>query len=101
MPLVEVHNEEELELALETDAEIIGINNRNLKTFKTTLDITKNLIDKVPKDKVIISESGMHSIEDLKFVRDYGADGVLVGEMFMRNIDNKDFKVSFNEFRGR
>lgn len=101
MPLVEVHNEEELELALETDAEIIGINNRNLKTFKTTLDITKNLIDKVPKDKVIISESGMHSIEDLKLVRDYGADGVLVGEMFMRNIDNKDFKVSFNEFRGR
>ena len=94
MPLVE------LELALETDAEIIGINNRNLKTFKTTLDITKNLIDKVPKDKVIISESGMHSIEDLKLVRDYGADGVLVGEMFMRNIDNLSFKKDFNKFRG-
>ncbi len=100
MPLVEVHNEEELELALEADAEIIGINNRDLKTFKTTLETTKKLINLIPKDKVKISESGMHSIEDLKLVRDYGADGVLVGEMFMRNIENESFKEAFNEFRG-
>lgn len=100
MPLVEVHNREELELAVEADAEIIGINNRNLKTFKTTLDTTKELIGYVPKDKVIISESGMHSIDDLKLIKDYGADGVLVGEMFMRNIENNDFKKVFNDFRG-
>ena len=49
---------------------------------------------------MIISESGMHSIDDLKLLKDYGADGVLVGEMFMRNIENNDFKKVFNDFRG-
>lgn len=101
MPLVEVHTREELELALECDSEIIGINNRNLKTFDTTLETTEKLIKYVPKGKIIISESGMHSIEDLKKVKDFGANGALVGEMFMRNIKDENFKKEFNSFRGQ
>ena len=54
----------------------------------------------MPKDKVIVSESGMHSIEDLKTVMEYGADAVLVGEMFMRNIDDAEFKREYIEFKG-
>lgn len=99
-PLIEVHNKEELDIALKCGGEIIGINNRDLKTFVTTLDTTKSLIELVPKDKVIVSESGMHSIEDLKTVMEYGADAVLVGEMFMRNIDNVEFKREYIEFKG-
>jgi len=100
-PLVEVHNKEELDLALKYDCEIIGINNRNLKNFDVTLDITKELINKVPKDKVIIAESGIMSIEDLKMIQGFGADGVLIGELFMRNIDNADFKSKYKEFRNQ
>lgn len=99
-PLIEVHNKEELDIALKCGGEIIGINNRDLKTFVTTLDTTKSLIELVPKDKVIVSESGMHSIEDLKTVMEYGADAVLVGEMFMRNIDDAEFKREYIEFKG-
>lgn len=99
-PLIEVHNKEELEIALECGGEIIGINNRNLKTFVTTLDTTKDLIDMVPKDKVIVSESGMHSIDDLKMIKSYGADAVLVGEMFMRSLDNEEFKKEYKKFKG-
>jgi indole-3-glycerol phosphate synthase len=100
-PLVEVHNKEELDLALKYDCEIIGINNRNLKNFDVTLDITKELINNVPKDKVIIAESGIMSIEDLKMIQGFGADGVLIGELFMRNIDNADFKSKYKEFRNQ
>jgi len=99
MPLVEVHNREELDLALECDSEIIGINNRDLKTFNTTLETTEKLIKYVPKGKIIISESGMHSIDDLKRVQEFGATGALVGEMFMRNIKDEKFKKEFNSFR--
>lgn len=100
-PLVEVHNKEELDLALKYDCEIIGINNRNLKTFNVNLDTTKELIDSVPKDKVIVAESGIMSIEDLKMMREFGADAVLIGELFMRNIDNADFKSKYKEFRNK
>ena len=99
MPLVEVHNREELELALECDCEIIGINNRDLKTFSTTLKTTESLIKYIPRNKVIVSESGMHTIEDLKRVKNLGANAALVGEMFMRNIDNTEFKKAFNLFK--
>ena len=100
-PLVEVHNKEELDLALKYDCEIIGINNRNLKTFNVALDTTKELIESIPKDKVIIAESGIMSIEDLKMMQEFGADGVLIGELFMRNIDNTDFKSKYKEFRNQ
>lgn len=95
-PLIEVHNKEELDLALETGGKIIGINNRDLKTFVTTTDVTKELLKYVPKDRVIVSESGMKTVKDLEAMREMGVDAVLVGEMFMRNIDNEEFK---NEFK--
>lgn len=98
-PLVEVHNKEELEIALKFDCEIIGINNRNLKNFDVTLNTTKELIDSIPKNKVIVAESGIMSIEDMEMMQDFGADAVLVGELFMRNIDNAEFKAKFKEFK--
>lgn len=98
-PLVEVHNKEELDLALKYDCEIIGINNRDLKTFNVILETTKALIKYIPKDKVIIAESGIMSIDDLKMIKEFGAHGVLIGELFMRNIDNYKFKSNYKEFR--
>jgi len=100
-PLVEVHNKEELDLALQYDCEIIGINNRDLKTFNVTLDTTKELIKSIPKDKVVIAESGIMSIEDLEMIKGFGADGVLIGELFMRNIDNLDFKSKYKKIRNQ
>ena len=91
-PLVEVHNKEELDLALECYCDVIGINNRNLKTFDVSIDTTEELIKYIPKDKIIISESGIMSIEDLIHVKNLGVNGVLIGEFFMRNIDNSEFK---------
>ena len=101
MPLVEVHNRQELELALDCGSEIIGINNRDLKTFNTTLKTTESLIKYIPNNKIIVSESGMHTIEDLKRVKNLGANAALVGEMFMRNIDNTEFKKAFNLFKSK
>lgn len=100
-PLVEIHNKEELELALKYDCEIIGINNRNLKTFAVSLETTKKLIDLIPNDKISIAESGIMSIADFEKMKELGADGVLVGELFMRNIDNKEFKESYKKFRNQ
>lgn len=99
-PLIEVHNKEELDMALECDGKIIGVNNRDLKTFNTNLETTKELISYIPNNKITVSESGMSSIEDLKKIKGYGVDAVLVGEMFMRNITNKKFKEDFIKFRG-
>lgn len=98
-PLVEVHNKEELDLALKYDCDIIGINNRNLKTFNVTLDTTKELIESIPKDKITVAESGIMSIEDLEMIRGFGTDAVLIGELFMRNIYNTDFKSKYKDFR--
>lgn len=89
-PLVEVHNEEELEIALSCGCSVIGINNRDLKTFKVSLKVTEDLIKKVPADKVIVSESGISSIEDMRYLRGLGVKAVLVGELFMRNLENKE-----------
>ncbi|WP_244832931.1 indole-3-glycerol phosphate synthase TrpC [Clostridium sp. BJN0001] len=97
--LVEVHNKEELDMAINIGANIIGINNRNLKTFKTSLDITKDLIDIIPKDRIKIAESGIMSNSDMLSMKKLGADGCLVGEYFMRNIENDDFSKTFNAFR--
>ncbi|MFT9496719.1 indole-3-glycerol phosphate synthase TrpC [Anaerosolibacter sp.] len=82
--LVEVHTQEELERVLGTEAEIIGINNRNLKTFETTLETTEKLMKMIPKGKIIISESGIHERKDMEFLEKLGIDGVLIGEGLMR-----------------
>lgn len=96
-PLVEIHNKEELDLALKYDCDVIGINNRDLKTFNVTLDTFKNLKQHVPQDKILISESGIMSLEDLKKIVSYGADGVLIGEFFMRNIYDEEFKKGYKD----
>lgn len=82
--LIEVHDGDELERALRLDQSLIGINNRNLHTFKTTLDTTINLLDQVPKDRIVVTESGIHTREDVKLMRDNNVHAFLVGEAFMR-----------------
>jgi indole-3-glycerol phosphate synthase len=83
--LVEVHDREELERVLELDADLIGINNRNLKTFVTDLKTTEQLIGMIPTRKTIVSESGIAQAEEIEYLRRVGADAVLIGETFMRN----------------
>ena len=83
--LMEVHDLRELERALDTDARIIGINNRNLKTFIVDLATTEELAEEVPDDIILVSESGIKTVEDAKRLADAGADAILVGETLMRN----------------
>lgn len=82
--LVEVHNEEELERALKLSPTMLGVNNRNLHTFEVDLDITLRLKESVPTDCVLVTESGIHTQEDVQKMRDNGIDLFLVGEAFMR-----------------
>ncbi len=83
--LVEVHNLEELERAKSINAKIIGINNRDLHSFKVTLDVSRKLIKYVPKNALIIAESGLRTKEDLLELRDLGFRGFLIGETLMRS----------------
>lgn len=85
--LVEVHNEAELERAVAAGAEVIGINNRDLRTFHTSIDVTERLMPLVPEGMVIVSESGLSSREDAVRVRRLGVDAVLVGEALMTSAD--------------
>ncbi|HSI66111.1 MAG TPA: indole-3-glycerol phosphate synthase TrpC [Planococcus sp. (in: firmicutes)] len=87
--LVEVHDLKELETALQLDAQLIGVNNRNLKTFEVSLDRTAQLAKSFPRDgkRVLISESGMNTKEDAAFAFSCGASGILVGEALMRSED--------------
>ena len=78
--LVEVHTEKELEIALDAGAEIIGINNRDLKTMTTSIETTEKLAPLIPSDKIIVSESGINSYSDVERVKDVGVNAVLVGE---------------------
>ena len=82
--LVEVHDLPEMERALDLDADLIGINNRNLKTFTTDLGTTEKLADEVPDTVLLVSESGLKSLDDAQQVLDAGANAVLIGETFMR-----------------
>jgi indole-3-glycerol phosphate synthase len=85
--LVEVHNEEDIEKALAIDASIIGINNRDLHTFKVDLGITQRLIRMIPQNKVIVSESGIKRYEDIMFLKSLGVNAILAGEVFMEADD--------------
>lgn len=82
--LVEVHTLAELDRALETDARLIGINNRNLATFEVDLAITEQLSEQVPNEIVLVSESGIRTAEDLARIKACGVDAVLIGEALMR-----------------
>ncbi|MFH1825164.1 MAG: indole-3-glycerol phosphate synthase TrpC [Candidatus Firestonebacteria bacterium] len=83
--LVEVHSQKEIKTALKCNADIIGINNRDLRTFKTDLKTTERLIRYMPDNKIVISESGIKTKEDIKYLKSLGVDGVLIGETFMRS----------------
>ncbi|MDB4021838.1 indole-3-glycerol phosphate synthase TrpC [Litorivicinus sp.] len=85
--LVEVHDSKELELALKLDVRLIGINNRNLHTFETSLETTLNLIEQVPRDRLLITESGISTVEDVERMHQAEVYGFLVGEAFMRHLD--------------
>jgi indole-3-glycerol phosphate synthase len=82
--LTEVHTLRELDRALETDAKIIGINNRNLATFEVDLSVTEELSEQVPSGIVLVSESGIKSAEDIARVKACGVNAVLIGEALMR-----------------
>ena len=83
--LVEVHDRTEIELSLQSGCKIIGINNRDLNNFHVDIHTTEKLMKYIPKDKIVVSESGIASIEDIKYLRSIGANAVLIGESFMRN----------------
>lgn len=86
--LIEVHNAEELNMVLDhTEPSVIGINNRNLKTFETSLTTTEKLLPMVPRHIPVISESGIHGRADIEYLERLGVRAVLVGEHFMRQDD--------------
>lgn len=85
--LVEVHNGEELDLALQLETPLLGINNRNLRTFEVTLATTFELLSRIPSGKIVVTESGIFTPEDVALMRDHGVHTFLVGEAFMRQPD--------------
>ena len=93
--LVEIHNEPELSRALNAGATLIGINNRNLTTFQVDLQTTEALAPLIPKDRVVISESGIKSLEDIRRVAAAGVHGALIGESLMRAANPQAVLKSF------
>lgn len=85
--LVEAHDAAELERALVLNLPMVGINNRNLHTFETSLDTTLSLLPQIPDGTMVITESGIHTREDVARMREHGVNGFLVGEAFMRADD--------------
>jgi indole-3-glycerol phosphate synthase len=85
--LVEVHNSEELNRALNARAKIIGVNNRDLRTFQVSLNTSERLIAEAPRDKIMVSESGLQSAESLVRLRELGFRAFLIGEVLMRAAD--------------
>ena len=85
--LVEAHTLEEFDNASNTDADIIGINNRNLDTLKIDLNTTKHILEKSDYSKIVISESGIRTQEDIRFLHNCGTDAYLVGSSIMQTDD--------------
>jgi len=82
--LIEVHDAEELERALQLDAPLLGINNRNLRTFETRLATTLDFLGRIPADRLVVTESGIHTRADVALMRSRGVNAFLVGEAFMK-----------------
>lgn len=95
--LVEAHDEQEVQMALNAGARIIGVNNRNLKDFSVDTDNSRRLRERIPRDVLFVSESGVRSAADVAALRQIGADAVLIGETLMRAPDKK---AKLNELRG-
>jgi indole-3-glycerol phosphate synthase len=85
--LVEVHDAAELERALQLPNRLIGINNRNLRTFEVSLGATLDLLKQIPDDRIVVTESGIHVVDDVKLMRNNAVNAFLVGEAFMRADD--------------
>lgn len=85
--LMEVHDEVEMQRALKTGARLIGVNNRNLRTFATSLDTTLSMLDMVNENHILVTESGIHNKADVQLMRDNKVNAFLVGEAFMRADD--------------
>jgi indole-3-glycerol phosphate synthase len=82
--LVEVHEAEELERALAVPAPLLGINNRDLRSFETNLEVTLGFLEQIPGDRIVVTESGIHTVEDVALMRSNGVNTFLVGEAFMK-----------------
>ncbi|MCK4675367.1 MAG: indole-3-glycerol phosphate synthase TrpC [Gammaproteobacteria bacterium] len=91
--LMEVHDEQEMRRALKTGAKLIGINNRNLSTFDTSLETTLSMLDMVNENHILVTESGIHTKDDVQLMHDNGVNAFLVGEAFMR-ADNPGEKLA-------
>lgn len=89
--LVETHNEDEIKKVLNVGAEIVGINNRDLKTFTVDINTSLKLRKYVPEDKIIISESGIKTAEDIKVLKQAGFNAALIGESMMRSKNKRQF----------
>jgi indole-3-glycerol phosphate synthase len=96
--LVEVHNGDEVERAVLSEAEIIGINNRDLNTFTVDINTTRRLRPLVPKEKIVVSESGIRSRKDVEKLRKWGVDAVLVGEAL---VTAGDVRAKMKELIGK
>jgi indole-3-glycerol phosphate synthase len=97
-PLVEVHSAEELHIALAAGAEMIGINNRDLKTFETDLKTSLELMPLVPRDRILVGESGIHSRKDIEVLMGAGIRAFLIGETLMKA---DDIGAKLRELLGR
>jgi len=93
--LLEIHNKEELYKSNLDHVDMVGVNNRNLKTFEVSLETSMNLSDLIPSDKVKISESGISSVESIRLLQQYGFQGFLIGENFMRTDDPGKAAIDF------
>lgn len=87
--LVETHDENEVKMACDVGAKLIGVNNRNLKDFSVDTENSRRLRELIPKDVIFVSESGVKFVEDVRTLKEIGADAVLVGETLMRAADKK------------
>lgn len=93
--LLEVHNEEEVRKSLHPTVDMLGVNNRNLKTFETSIEISKQLASLIPNDFIKVSESGISSVEAISELKEYGYQGFLIGENFMKTENPGDAAKQF------
>lgn len=93
--LLEVHNQEELEKSLMPSLDMLGVNNRNLKTFEVSLETSKSLSTQIPNDFIKVSESGISSVEAIKELKPYGYQGFLIGENFMKTDNPAQSAIDF------